>query len=133
MFAVAVLLLGGFGSRLGRWLGRWFSPLRGGRRGRNGRNDPSQLDLVDVRKIGFQVGVALFGDQILAWGFAVNRIYFVDHVHAFDDIAEGGEAHAVEAGVVSIVDEQLGGAGVGTGGGEYQMVFGNGLRGTWPA
>ena len=42
----------------------------------------------------------------------------VDHVHAFDDRAEGGEAHGVEAGVVSIVDEELGGAGVGAGGGE---------------
>src|ERR1019366_6883294 len=115
------LVLGGFGGRFGRWLGRWFGPRRGVGRGRNGRNDPRQLDLVHVTKIGLQVGVALLGDQILARGFAVDSIYFVDHIHAFDDAAKGGEAHAVEAGVVSIVNEQLGGAGVGTGGGEDQV------------
>jgi hypothetical protein len=109
--------MSGFGGRRGSW----FGPRWGVRRGRNGRDDPSQLDPVYVTKVGFQIGIALLGDQILARGLAVSREYFVDHVHAFDDAPEGGEAHVVEAGVVSIVNEQLGRAGVRAGGGEDQI------------
>src|ERR1035441_5544535 len=109
--ALLGLRLGG-GGGLG-WGGGW-----GGGGGRGGGNDLRQLDLVDFGEFGGEVGVTLVGDQILVGGFAVAGIDFVDHVHAFEDGAEGGEAHAVEAGVVAVVDEELGGAGAGAGGGE---------------
>src|SRR5258708_32325583 len=68
--------------------------------------------------MGLQVSVALIGDQVLAGRFTVVSEDFVDHVHTIDDSTKGGEAHAVEASVVSIVDEELGCAGIGAGGGE---------------
>lgn len=86
------------------------------------RQHASQLDPGDVREIFCEVGVALRGDLVLLRLLAVLRVDLVDHVHAFDDFSEGCEAHAVEAGVVSEVDEELGGARVGAGGGEDQAA-----------
>jgi hypothetical protein len=86
--------------------------------GRNGGKNSRQFYLVDEREIGLQISVALAGDHVLARGFSVARKDFVDHVHAFDDCAEGSETHAVEAGIVSVIDEELRRAGVGAGGGE---------------
>ena len=83
----------------------------------SGKN-PSQLDLIDVRKMGFEVGIALFGDQVLPGGLTVVGVNFVDCVHAFDDGAERSKAYAVEAGVVGVIDEKLPGAGIGAGRGE---------------
>ena len=112
------LVLDGLSNGLGGWLGRWFGARWSVRCGRSGGKNPGQLDLVHHREIGLQVRVALVGDQVLARGFAVAGIDFFHHIHAFDDCAEGGKAHAVEAGVVNIVDEELGSAAVGAGGGE---------------
>ena len=113
--SIQVLVGGGFGGWLGNWLGGGCGV--GGGRG-CWRDDVGELDFVDFGEVGGDVGVALIGEEILAWGFAVAGIDFVDHFHAFNDFAEGGETHAVETRVVSVVDEELGGAGVWAGGGE---------------
>ena len=90
--------------------------------GRDGGKNLSQLDLIQIRKIGLQVGVALFADLVLAGGFTVVGIDFVDRGHAFDNSTEGRETHAVEAGVVSIIDEELPGARIGAGRGEDEAA-----------
>jgi len=112
----AVLVGGG----LGRGLGRGLGSCGGVRGGWNGRNDAGQLDFVDFGEVGSDVGIALVGDQVLAGGFAIAGVDFVDHVHAFDDGAKGCETHSIEARIIAKVDEELSGAGVGAGSGEDQ-------------
>jgi len=85
---------------------------------RVGGENPSHLDLIHVRKMGLQVSVALIDDQVLAGRLSVVSEHLVDHVHTIDDGTKWGEARAVEAYVVGVVDEELGCAGIGSGGGE---------------
>ena len=108
--------------RLRRGLGRWFGACRTVRGRRDGRNDPSQLDLVDIWEMGLQVGIALVGDQVLARHLAVNRIDFVDDIHTFNDVPKRGKTHGVKASVVGKIDKELGGAGVGSGSGEDKVA-----------
>ena len=72
-----------FRGRLGRGcLSRWFGTRWGVRCGQVSGKNPSQLDLIDVRKMRFEVGIALFGDQVLPGGLTVVSVNFVDCVHA---------------------------------------------------
>ena len=130
-----VPVLGRIGLRTSVLYGFWRGPGGGGGSfdccgvecGWSGEDDGGCLDLVEVGELFFEVGVALGDDLVLVGGFAVAGVDFVDDAHAIDDGAEGGEAHFVELGIVVVVDEELGGAGVGSGGGEDEGAAGVGV------
>src|ERR1017187_2377831 len=79
------------------------------------------LDVIKVRKITFQIGVAVTLNAALSRpatarsAFAIFAVNFVHDVHSFGHFTERRETLPVEAGVVAEVDEQLCGARVWAG------------------
>jgi len=88
------------------------------------REDRRAFDPVQLGKVTCQVRVplgldaALVGPAAAGGALAISRIEPVHDVHAKDDAAERGEPHAVEPAVVTVVDEELRGAGARAGGRE---------------
>src|SRR6185312_1661812 len=86
--------------------------------GKNG----GRLDIVEVGKVLFQVGVslllnpALIGPATAGSAFAVLAVDLVHNIHSLDHLAKGREAHPIKAVVVAVIDEQLRGPRVGPGG-----------------
>src|SRR5438445_10667754 len=74
------------------------------------RNDRGALEVVELGEIFLEVFVALRLNALLlraaslGRAFAVAALDGVDDLHAFDDLAEGREAHRVEPAVVAVVD-----------------------------
>src|SRR5437588_12661922 len=93
-------------------------------RPRSGREDRRAFDPVQLGKVACQVRVplgldaALIGAAAAGGALAISRIEPVHDVHAKDDAAERGEPHGVEPAVVTVVDEELRGAGTRAGGRE---------------
>ena len=90
-----------------------------------GGDDGRGLDIIEVREIFFQVGVAFHLNATLIRSMtaelrrvAIPAVNFVHHVHSFGHFAERRETLPIETGVVAEVDEQLRGARVWTGGGK---------------
>ena len=92
-------------------------------------DDGGFIDGVELREALVEISVAvaanaaLIGTVAVRSAFAVAGVELLDDVHALSHLAERREAHAVEAGVVTEVDEELSGAGVGAGGGEGDGAF----------
>src|SRR5438270_87589 len=85
--------------------------------GRGLRDNPRGLDVVQLLEFRPQVGVTLSLEAVLpgAGGraAAVAAVQGIHNIHSLDDLAEGGEALAVELLVlVRVIDEELGGPGV---------------------
>src|ERR1700683_2049495 len=91
-------------------------------------HDGRFLDVVHLGKLSCQIGVAFTLDAVLrrsapaGAAFAVIGIEAIDDIHARYDLAERRKALPVESGVVGEIDEHLGGAGVGTRGGERNVA-----------
>ena len=81
-------------------------------------DDRRGLYHVDLREILIEIGFALGRDFLLIGLLSVARVDLLHHVEAIRHFAKRGEAHAVEALVVSKIDEELSGARVGAGGGK---------------
>src|SRR5271166_404701 len=122
----------------------WIRGLRGRRlsdrlfRGRSRlADDHGGLDVVELRPALVEIGLALLFDLFLVGAaalgraFAIVAIQTVNHGHAVGDLSEGRKAHGVQTLVVAEIDEYLGGACVGTGGGERnvsaEIALGNGI------
>src|SRR5436190_6305048 len=92
--------------------------------GRNSRQDGGRFDIIEIREILFKVSVAfllnpaLVGPPSAGESFSILAINLVHNIHALRHFAEGREAHAIEAAVVTVADEELRGPRVRTGGGE---------------
>src|ERR1700722_8785425 len=99
-----------FVNRRGVMHGRGWSRRRYG-----GRND-----VIEFGEVFVQVRLPHVGDLRLIRRFAVAAENFLDDIHASGYLAEGGKTLRIEAGIFAKTDEQLRGAGIGSGGGERQ-------------
>merc|ERR1719326_2084137 len=80
------------------------------------------LDVAELRERFLQVRVALALDFALVRLLAVAREDPLRHIEPFRYLADGGEALAIEEGVVLVVDEHLRRAGARPGGSEGEIT-----------
>src|ERR1700722_6764021 len=86
-----------------------------------GRGGPCRGDdVIEFGEVFVQVRLPHVGDLRLIRRFAVAAKNFLDDIHASGYLAEGGKTLRIEAGIFAKTDEQLRGAGIGSGGGERQ-------------
>src|SRR5215510_7026127 len=92
--------------------------LFGGRNNVDGAsviNDRSADDVVEARKVAFEIGVAFFEDRTLLTGpdaaagrFSILGVELVHHIHTFNDLAERRKRlFVVRRRIVPQIDENL--------------------------
>mmetsp|Transcript_18673 Transcript_18673/g.72039 ORF Transcript_18673/g.72039 Transcript_18673/m.72039 type:complete len:241 (+) Transcript_18673:269-991(+) len=92
------------------------------------RHNHSLYDIIQVGEVLAQIGVSLRLDEWLKRVLSVARVDGLNYVPACHDNSKRREAHAVEIGVVVVVDVQLGGAGVRARGRERHPPLGVALN-----
>src|SRR5579883_475723 len=94
------------------------------RRRRSSGNDGRGNDSIELREARLKIRVALrldpslIGTAAARGAFTIPGVEAINHVHSFDNLADGRESLGIESGVVPEVDKELRGPGVWTSGGK---------------